>query len=239
MAPTPSAQAVGGQQQRRCVFELQLGRPPAVLRAVAVAAQAGRAGFHQVQRQASTTLGRDDEGIRLVTHGHQAFCARQAIARGLGLAGQGPVAPAAFLPGQAQHRLARGQPGQPGRLRRQLAEQTPADQRLRQGFEHQAAAQLLHDHHGLHRPQAEAALVLGHGQAREAQLGEFGPGLARKAAAFHDGAAAFKAVALVHPAGHGLAQLLLVVGKIEIHGASFQPSRVWATMLRCTSLLPP
>src|SRR5690606_34852004 len=51
----------------------------------------------------------------------------------------------------------------------------------------------------------------------EAQLGQFAPGGAVKTACGHGGAAALERVALVHPLAHGVAQLFLVVRKIEIH----------------------
>eukprot|EP01035_Chromulina_nebulosa_P059246 gene59246-81119_t len=52
---------------------------------------------------------------------------------------------------------------------------------------------------------------------RETQLGQFAPGRAVKTASGHGSAAALERVALVHPLAHGVAQLFLVVRKIEIH----------------------
>ena len=190
---------------------MQLGGSAAVLGAVAVPAQSGCTRFDQVKRDQPTAPRRDDEGISLIAGGHHALGAAQAIALGQGLAVRGPVAAAALLPSQTEHSLACGQLGQPRRLRRELAEHAAADQRLRQGLEHQAAAELFHHHHGFHRAHAHPALVLGHGQAGQAQLGQLTPDLARKSTAAFDLAPTLKRVGFIDPAGHGLAQLQLVV----------------------------
>ena len=151
---------------------------------------------------------------------------------------------------------------------------------LRQRLQHQATAQLFHGHHGIHKTQAHAVVFGGHQQGGQTQLGQFAVGSAVEATSGGDGAATLEGVALVHPAGDGIAQLLLVVGKIKVHVVSpavgllwrsdavhvqrssgwnprlegargssrvahradpvgRQPNRVCATMLRCTSLLPP
>ncbi|MPN64328.1 hypothetical protein SDC9_212100 [bioreactor metagenome] len=69
--------------------------------------------------------------------------------------------------------------------------------------------------------------MLGHREGRQAQFGQLVPDLAREAALPGNALAALKGIALVHPAGHGIAQLLLVVGKIEIHICLLPPGRNW------------
>jgi len=82
---------------------------------------------------------------------------------------------------------------------------------LRQRLQHDAAAQLFHHHHALDRAHAHTALVVGHVQATQAQLGQLGVRLTRKATCLFDCAAALKGVALVHPFAHRVAKLFLVV----------------------------
>jgi hypothetical protein len=108
----------------------------------------------------------------------------------------------------------------------ELAEHGGGHESLGQRLHHQTAAQLLHDHHHIDRALAQAAILLGHGEGRQAQLGQLVPDLAREAALFGNALAALEGIALVHPAGHGIAQLLLVVGKIEIHICLLLPKRV-------------
>ena len=75
----------------------------------------------------------------------------------------------------------------------------------------------------------------------EAEAGQAFPRGLREAALADDLPALLEAVVLVDKALHGVAQGLLVFAEIKIHGDSpaRQPSRVWATILRCTSLEPP
>jgi hypothetical protein len=121
---------------------------------------------------------------------------------------------------QHHQRFARRDLRQPGGLHIGAtvgADHAAGDQGLRQRLEHDAAAQLFHHHHALDRAHAQAAVVFADVQARQAQLGQFVVGVAVKAARRDDGAAALEVVALVHPLAHRVAQLFLVVGKIEIH----------------------
>jgi hypothetical protein len=63
----------------------------------------------------------------------------------------------------------------------------------------------------------KTAIVLGHVQAAQAQFGNFAPGRAIKAARLFGCAAAVEGIALVHPFAHSVAELYLVVRKIEVH----------------------
>jgi hypothetical protein len=120
-----------------------------------------------------------------------------------------------------------------------VREHGAGDEGLRQGLEHDAAAQLFHHHHGVDGALAQAAVLFGHCEGGQAQLGQLAVGGAVEAAGGDDGAAALEVVALVHPLAHGVAQLLLVVGKIEIHVLVSSAQHRLATMLRCTSFEPP
>ena len=57
----------------------------------------------------------------------------------------------------------------------------------------------IRDSHGVDGALAHAVVRFGHGEGREAQLGQFAPGGAVKTAGGHGSAAALKRVALVHP----------------------------------------
>ena len=83
-----------------------------------------------------------------------------------------------------------------------------ADQRTgRVGREHQAAAELFHHHHRLDGAEAHAAMRLGHGEAGEAELGELAVDVARASRpALTMRVPALEGVALVDPAGDGVAQ---------------------------------
>jgi len=103
------------------------------------------------------------------------------------------------------------------RVGRIAAEDAAGDQGLRDRLQHDAAAQFLHHHHAFDRAHAHAAMLLGDVQAGQAELGQLFVGAAVETAGLHDGAAPLEVVALVHPAAHGVTQLLLLVGKIEVH----------------------
>jgi hypothetical protein len=109
---------------------------------------------------------------------------------------------------------------------------------VRVGRVDQAAAQFFHHHHRLDRAEAHAAMGFGHGQAGQAQFGQFVVDGARGAAGLGQRMAALEGKALVHPAGHGVAQRELVVGEFEVHGVQL-PRTNCETMLRWTSLDPP
>jgi hypothetical protein len=109
---------------------------------------------------------------------------------------------------------------QPQRGRRRVAgvQQARGHQRHRGvGFEHDAAAELFHHHHRIDRPEAHAAVRLGHVQAEQAQIGQVFPGVLRVAAGLDDAAPPLERVALVDPFAHRVAQHFLVVAEIEVH----------------------
>jgi hypothetical protein len=188
---------------------------------------------------------RHDEGVGLIAGRHHALAAAERVARGGRRRAGGhvvePVARRALLLRQHQQGRSIGHLGQPaglhlGRCRRQQGRGDQCGVGI--GGIHQAAAQFLHHHHGLDGAKAHAAVGLGHGQARQAQLGEFavhGPG---GTAGLGQGMSPVEAEALVHPAGDGVAQRQLIVGEFEVHAVQL-PRTTCATMLRWTSLLPP
>ena len=81
----------------------------------------------------------------------------------------------------------------------------------RQRLEHHAAAQLLEHHHGFDRPQTQAAVLRIDAQAAQAELGQLAIGCGVIATGGNDGASPFKAIALVDPFAHCVAQLLLLI----------------------------
>ena len=85
-------------------------------------------------------------------------------------------------------------------------------------LEHQAFAELLHDDHGLDRAAAVAAILFRERHAEPAQLGELRPVL-RQPAAFGRGdlAAILERVLVANEALGAVLQLLLFVGKRQIH----------------------
>src|SRR6185312_12570567 len=83
-----------------------------------------------------------------------------------------------------------------------------------------AAAELFHHDHRVDRAEAEAALRLGNLQAADAEVGDLLPGVAREAAGLDDPTAALEVVAALDPPAHAVAQHLLVVGEIEVHGSA-------------------
>jgi iron complex outermembrane receptor protein len=106
---------------------------------------------------------------------------------------------------------------------------------LSDGLQHDAAAQFFGHHHGVYGALAHAVVGFGHGQSGQAQLGQLVPGGAVKATGGHGSAAALKRVALVHPLAHGVAQLFLVVRKIEIHVSLLVPVVAPWRLLHTTS----
>ena len=222
-------EALGGDEGGGRVVELDVGSARFVLREVAARADALGRALDQEQRQLAVQHGGHDEGIGLVAGGddvlQRGHCVTGAGLAGLGFADVEPVAGLALLVRQHHQRVAAGDPGQPGGLHlvgRVGIQHGAADQRLGQWLQHDALAQLFHDHHGLHRTHAHAAVFVAHVQAGQAQLGQFAVGRAVEAAGRHDLLAALEVVGLVHPAVHGFTQGLLVVGKIEIHGVRLQ-----------------
>ncbi len=150
------------------------------------------------------------------------------------------VAPGAFLVSQHDERFGRRDLRQPRGLHGlgRSGQQQRGDQRaVGDGRVDQAAAQFLHHHHGLDGAEAQATVRLRHGQAGEAEFGEFGVDGTRAATGLGDAVAALEGKALLDPAAHRVAQRDLVVGEIEVHVQL--PRTVCATMLRWTSLLPP
>jgi hypothetical protein len=168
---------------------------------------------------------RHDEGLGFVRGGHDALVAadRPALAAALGAGGHvvQAIARLAFLVREHDQRLAGGDARQPLALQRGrcLGQQRRRDQRA--GGERrvdQAAAEFLHHHHRLDRAEAHAAVRLGDRQAVQAQFGQFAHHLAGGAARLGDAVAALEGEALVDPARDEVAQGVLVVGEIEIHG---------------------
>ena len=92
------------------------------------------------------------------------------------------------------------------------------DRRVR--FEDEAAAELLEDDHRIDRAEPEAAVRFRNLQAEDAELADLVPRVAREAARLDDAAAALEVVAALDPAAHGVAQHLLVVGEVEVHGSA-------------------
>ncbi len=80
-------------------------------------------------------------------------------------------------------------------------------------------------------------MALVDGQPGQPEPGELAPDLARVPAGLGDRVPALEGEGLVDPARDGLAQRVLFVGEVEVHGQL--PSTVCATILRCTSLDPP
>jgi hypothetical protein len=185
---------------------------------------------HQEQRDtgvvvvATAQVGRHDEGIGLVARRHDALHACQAVgaARG-GRAGGDPVeviARAALLVCQHDQRGGVDHLRQPFGLQRlgRMGQQRRGDQRtLCQRGVDQAAAQFFHHHHRLDRTEAHAAMRVGHGQRRQAQLGQLAVDLARAATGLCNAVPALERKTFVDPAGHRVAQRNLVVGKIKVH----------------------
>ena len=85
-------------------------------------------------------------------------------------------------------------------------------------LQHQAFAELLHDDHGLDRTAAVAAILFREGHAEPAQLGHLRPVL-RQPALFGGGdlAAVLESVLVANEALRGVLQLLLFVGKGQVH----------------------
>ena len=204
---------------------MHFGGAAAVLGAVALAAHASAGALHQKQGNLAAKLGAYQKGVGQVACNHQAFLALQLVATthgsGRGFADVERVACAAFLVGQHHQRFAAADARQPSRLGGGVGvvgDYRAGNQRLAERFEHDAAPELFHHHHALDRAHAQAAVVFGDVEAAQTEFGQFVPGGAVQATGFFSGAAAVKAIALVHPFAHGVAQLLLVVRKIEIHG---------------------
>src|SRR6185312_9506634 len=87
-------------------------------------------------------------------------------------------------------------------------------------FEHEAAAEGFHDDHALDRRAAEAAMLLGEGQAQEADLGIARPQLA--AEAFGRALVAFallEAVFVLDEPPHRLVEQPLLLAQIKVHDA--------------------
>ena len=62
-----------------------------------------------------------------------------------------------------------------------------------------------------------AAVVLGYAHAGQTQLGQFGHHVPGAATGLGQGMSALEGVAFFHPARHGIAQRVLIVGEVEVH----------------------
>ena len=83
---------------------------------------------------------------------------------------------------------------------------------------HQAGAEGLVHEHGLDGAEADAALVLGEGDAEGAELGQLGPRRPVEATGLAEGAHGVDVEAVSGEAGDHLLEGLLVVGEGEVHG---------------------
>ena len=203
--------------------ESDLGSTATVLRAVTSGGDTGGLALHQKQSGLARQLGGHQKRIGLVAHGHHAFAATDLVsALGLGgrrLRGFERVARGPLLVGQHHQGFAAGNAGQPGfgfgtAVTRHHG---TGNQSLGQGFEHHAPAQFFHDHHGLDRPHAHAAVAFGHEQGGQAEFGQFVVHITGKTTGFDNALAALEGVAFFHPLAGGVAQLLLVFAEVKIH----------------------
>ena len=104
-------------------------------------------------------------------------------------------------------------------------------------FDHQRAAELFHDQHGLDRSAAEAAILFSERQPEQAEFGELRP--QRRAPAvrlLQVALARLEAVVVRHQAGDAVGQQPLVVGEIEIH---YSLSTAFVRMFFWISFVPP
>jgi hypothetical protein len=93
----------------------------------------------------------------------------------------------------------------------------------------QALSELLHDDHGLDRAAAVAAIFFREGHAEPAQLGELRPVLGQPAALGGDDlAAVLERVLVANEALGSLLELLLFVGKGQIHFLLRNPSGLYS-----------
>ncbi len=228
----------------------EVGAARAVLGRIAAHLDAGLARRDEEEADAGGVVDRaadacrDDEGVRRRARGDGDLLAAEAPRPAAAVRGRldvrEAVARVPLLVGEDDDLLAFGDVLQARRGGGFVAglEDARRDQRdCRVGLEDEAAAELLEDDHRLDRAEAEAALRFGNLQAADAELADLVPCVAREAARLDDAAPALEVVAALDPAAHRVAQHFLVVGEVEVHGQL--PSTVWATMLRCTSLLPP
>jgi hypothetical protein len=146
--------------------------------------------------------------------------------------------------GMRQHHAAfaggdgRQQRGLRGRITEVAQQRHRGDGHVQPGFDQQRRARGLHRQRRLDGPQRQAALLFRHQQAQQAQVGQALPGGGVEAIGTRQhGLAVLEAVAAAHEALHGVLQLLLFVGKGEVHG---QSSRIICdTMFFWISLDPP
>ena len=83
---------------------------------------------------------------------------------------------------------------------------------------HQPGAEGLVHEHGLDGAEADAALLLGEGDAEGAELGQLGPRRPVEATGLAEGAHGVDVEAISSEAGDHLLEGLLVVGEGEVHG---------------------
>ena len=178
----------------------------------------GRAARHQEQGKLAIHRGRHHKPIGLVTSRYQALMPahlpRTAHLACRGLAFVQVVASAFFMVGQHQQSLATRQAGQPFGFQvfgGKSLQHRRADPGVCQRFHHHAATQLFHGHHALGGPHGHAAISVLHIQTAQTQLGHGLVGAGRKTTSGHHAAAFVKAVGLVHPFAHRVAQLRLFV----------------------------
>ena len=236
--------AVQRDQGGGCALANHFSGAAAVLRAIASGADTCGRALHQKQRYAAVDGGGHQKSIGMVAYSHDAFAGLHGPAgcslRGRGLADFCAVAGSALLVRQHHQGFATGNARQPVGLHGLggvATDDRTRYQTLRQRLQHDAAAQLFHGHHAFDRPHAQTALVFGNVETAQAQLGHFIEALTREATGLGGRAAAVKAVALVYPFAYCIAQLFLVVRKIEIHGVLlFSPERFgprYCAALRC------
>jgi hypothetical protein len=221
--------AVGTDQRSRCVRERHVGGPGAVLGRVAAHGGGGR--FDDEQADAGVVVigtaqaRRHDESIGFVAGRHHMLAAAQAPALG---GGHGPgrdlvqaVARAMLLVSEHDQRFGRDDARQPLGLQRfgRRGQQCRGDQRPgREWRVDEATPELLADDHCLDRAEAQSAMRFRHGQAGQAEVGQFGVDRPCRAASLGQCVPTLEAETLFHPACHGVAQGLLVVGEVEVHG---------------------
>ena len=105
-------------------------------------------------------------------------------------------------------------------------------------FDHDAAAELGHHQHGVHRAAAETPMRLVESHAENAHVGELRPHLVGETLLRGDDRLArLEAVFLADVFLQAVAQLLLFVAENKVHGQS--PSTICEMMLRWISFEPP
>ena len=100
-------------------------------------------------------------------------------------------------------------------------ERAAEDDAGEEGLDHEGAAERLHDDAGFDGAAAEAALVLGEGEAEEAELGHGRPERAAPAVGLGPtGLPGVEAVAVLDQAADAVLEQALVVVEIKVHGVS-------------------